>query len=623
MESINHGEANMSDSDELGNAWRVPPSSYLQRRAPTHRIPAPVSRYVPMRDGVRLAVDSYVPQPAAGGVATFPTVLILTPYYRRFKLTKPGAEPSPNAAKYRDFFTARGYAVVVVDVRGTGASFGTRDSFRSPREREDHREIADWIVAQPWSNGSIGSTGISYLGAAACFLASTGHPAVKAIAPLFATHDTYADHVFPGGIMCTTVTANYDDLVRALDLDQRENLGPYPYFNDPSFAGPQPVDEDRDGSLACEAIEAHRDSFRLRDLAPEMAYREEATPHDPDLHSGACSPYYFLQAARGKVAIYSISGWYDGSNFANASVSRFLTMAGPHDRLLLGPWDHGARTNGSPFRGTGPAPQFPLLAEVLRFFDQHLAGMQTGIGDEAPIHLHTLHSEEWRAASQWPPHAASEKWFLQPSNDLVPVAPKSESLIAYQVRFTTTTGTSSRFERLGALAVDNYYTDWHERHQAMLSFDGKPFERDTELAGHPIITVHVSTSERDASLFAYLSEVDAEGKAWYITEGKLRLLHRAEAPCPATYRTTWPFHTFQRADSKRMEPGVAETVRFALLPVAWMLKRGSRLRLSIAGADEGHFAQVPHGRPPRLKFTAGGPHASFIELPLRGAGAGA
>ena len=84
----------------------------------------------------------------------------------------------------------RGYAVVVVDVRGTGASFGTRDSFRSPREREDSREIADWIVAQPWSDGRIGSTGISYLGAAADFLASTGHPAVKAIAPLFAVWDT-------------------------------------------------------------------------------------------------------------------------------------------------------------------------------------------------------------------------------------------------------------------------------------------------------------------------------------------------------------------------------------------------------------------------------------------------
>ncbi len=140
-----------------------------------------------MHDGCRLAIDAYVPQSKAGTSAPqrFPTLLFLTPYYRRFKL-KPGGsgEVNPNTGKFRDFFVPRGYAVVVVDVRGTGASFGTRDSFRSPREREDSREIADWIVAQPWSNGAIGATGISYLGAASDFLASTGHPAVKAIAPL-------------------------------------------------------------------------------------------------------------------------------------------------------------------------------------------------------------------------------------------------------------------------------------------------------------------------------------------------------------------------------------------------------------------------------------------------------
>jgi predicted acyl esterase len=54
-------------------------------------------------------------------------------------------------------------------------------------------------VSEPWSDGRIGATGISYLGAAADFLASTGHPAVKAIAPLFSVWDTYGDHYYPGG----------------------------------------------------------------------------------------------------------------------------------------------------------------------------------------------------------------------------------------------------------------------------------------------------------------------------------------------------------------------------------------------------------------------------------------
>jgi uncharacterized protein len=611
----------MADRDSAGSAWRVAPTEYLQRRPATHLVPAPRSQYVTMRDGVRLAVDVYLPQARDGaasqGDQRFPTIVILTPYYRRFKVTGPGADPSPNAAKYRDFFVPRGYAMVVVDVRGCGASFGTRDSFRSPRERDDHREIADWIVAQPWSTGVIGSTGISYLGAAACFLASTGHPAVKAIAPLFAVHDTYADHVFPGGIMCTTITENYDDLVRALDLDQREQLAPYPYFNDARFAGPQPVDEDGDGALLRSAIEEHRDSFRLRDLAPELMFREEAASHDPELHSGACSPYWYLSKIPGQVNIYSISGWYDGSAFVNGSIARFLSNPGADNRLLLGPWDHGARTNGSPWR-SAPDSEFPLLGEVLRFFDEHLAGMDTGLRDEAPIHFHTVRDEHWQAATAWPPHDASTRLFLDRDARLAPQPPAQAGVASYQAHFTTGTGRQTRYERLGALAVVDYYGDWNGREDRMLSFATAPFERGAELTGHAVVQLHVSTSERDGSLFVYLSEVDASGKSWFITEGQLRLLHRATAQCPPGYRTSWPYRTFYREDAELMEPGVAETARFALLPISWKLQPGSRLRLAIAGTDSDHFAQVPHGRPPLLKFTLGGADASFVDLPIKG-----
>lgn len=608
----------MPDRDDLGRAWRVTPSEYLSRRPATLAVGAPASRYVQMRDGARLALDVYLPEGTPSGQARrFPTIVVLTPYYRRFKVTAPGAEPSPNIAIYRDFFVPRGYALVTVDVRGCGASFGTRDCFRSPREREDHREIADWIVAQPWSSGVIGSTGISYLGAAACFLASTGHPAVKAVAPLFAVQDTYTDHVFPGGIKCTTVTENYDELVRALDLDLRDKLAPYPYFNDKRYAGPAPVDEDADARLLAAAIEEHKDSFRMRDLAPEFAFREEAASHDPDMHSGSFSPYWYLAQVPGQVNIYSVSGWYDGSAFVNGSIARFLSNPGADNRLLLGPWDHGARTNGSPWRNGGPQPEFPVLGEVLRFFDEHLAGMNTGLRDEAPVHFHTVRGEKWQAAATWPPHDARTRLHLAGGGQLSPQAPAEPSVVAYKTSFAIGTGTSSRFERLGALAVVDYYQDWNGREERMLTFATAPLQRQTELSGHAAVQLHVATSEHDASLFVYLSEVDAQGRSWYITEGSLRLLHRAEAQPPASYRANWPFRSFRREDAKHMQPGVAETVRFALLPVSWTLQAGSRLRLAIAGTDADHFAQVPHGRPPRLEFTLGGGNASFVELPLR------
>jgi len=606
----------MSDRDDLGQAWRVAPSRYLEQRPASHAVGVPSSCYVAMRDGVRLAVDVYLPE-GADRPERLPAIAVFTPYYRRFKVTAPGAEPAPNVAIYRDFFVTRGYALVTVDVRGCGASFGARDCFRSPREREDHREIADWIVSQPWSSGAIGSTGISYLGAAACFLASTGHPAVKAIAPLFAVHDTYSDHLFPGGIKCTTVTENYDDLVRALDLDLRDKLAPYPYFNDVRYAGPAPVDEDPDGDLLADALDAHRDSFRMRDLAPEFAFREEAASHDPGMHSGTFSPYWYLGQIPGQVNIYSVSGWYDGSAFANGAIARFLSNAGADNRLLLGPWDHGARTNGSPWRDGPPQPQFSVLSEVLRFFDEHLAGKDTGLRHEAPVHFHTVREEKWQAADTWPPHDASTRLYLAQDGRLEPEAPRGASVAPYQVRFTTGTGQNSRFERLGALAVLDYYKDWQGREDGMLCFTTARFERPAELSGHATVQLHLSTSEHDASVFVYLSEVDSGGRSSFITEGLLRLLHRREAQPPPSYRATWPYRTFRREHASHMQPGVPETVRFALLPVSWTLQAGSCLRIAIAGTDADHFAQVPAGRPPQLKFTLGGENASFIELPLR------
>ena len=612
----------MSDHDHNGSAWRVPPSQYAAQRPARWTTSAPRSQYLTMADGCRLALDWYLPEgtPADPAPATFPVIAVMTPYYRRFRVTGEGAEPAPNIALYRDFFVPRGYALVVMDVRGSGASFGRRDAFRSPKERADYLALAEWIAQQPWCNGSIGATGISYLGAASCFLGSTGHPAVKAIAPLFAVSDTYSDHVFPGGIACKTVIAHYDDLIRALDWDRRDALKAYAYFSDPRYAGPAPVDDDPEGELVRQAIDEHRDSFLLRDMAPEMAYREEGCLHDPTLHSGACSPYWYLKEVAGKVAVYSISGWYDGSAFVHGAASRFLTLRGPNDRLLLGPWDHGARTNGSPWRGgSSSAPQFSLMSEVLRFFDHHLAGMDTGLQAEQPVHYFCTHAEEWRSSAQWPPAAEPTQWHLLPGGQLGTQSALRPATAEFQTRFTVSSGRNSRFERLAARAIVDYYKDWAEHEAQMCSFLSDPLPHDLELAGHPLLELNVASSESDGALFAYLSELEADGNLVYITEGCLRLAHRATTEAPDHYRTVWPFRDYSRANARRMEPGRAETVQIPLLPIGWKLSAGSRLKLSLSGADAEHFQQVPHGRPPRYTLQLGGVGGCVLRLPVAAA----
>lgn len=258
-------------------AWNVVPLAYLDQRPIEFEGERISSQYVTVRDGTKLAVDVHLPGVEAVD-ARFPAICVLTPYYRRFALReghRPDIDSCPTVAFYRDTFVPRGDALIAVDVRGTGASFGCRDGFRSPIERLDHYDVADWVANQPWCDGNIGATGISYPGAASDFLASTAHPAVRAVAPLLAVWDTWSNHLYPGGALLTCVTKRYGDLAEGLDLDIREKIPPLcPYFNDPDLAGPAPVDEDTDRALLRQALHQHRANFDMQDFAQQLRFRD-------------------------------------------------------------------------------------------------------------------------------------------------------------------------------------------------------------------------------------------------------------------------------------------------------------------------------------------------------------
>jgi len=611
----------MSDLPRNDGSWQVLPQDYLTRRPTTYSSSRrPGSSYVTMRDGVRLAVDAYLPSDSdrAAFAKRLPTIIIFTPYYRRFAMRSdapPSSEPSISAGRYRDFFVPRGYALVVVDVRGTGASFGVREGFRSPKERDDYREIVEWIVKQGWSNGAVAATGISYVGAAADFLASTGHPAVKAIAPLSSVWDTYSDHYYPGGLLLNRLAETYDELMIALDHGRGELLGKFAYYKDPHLSGPAPVDEDGDGVLLKAALTEHLGNFHMPDFIREFAFKEEGLPYDSSFSSASFSPYAYCRGVRPDVAVYSVSGWMDGAGYANSAIARFLSLPNPKRHLLLGPWDHGARANVSPLR-TQPDPEFPLLAELLRFFDHYLIGLDTGLEREEPVHYFTMIEERWRAGSHWPPHDRTTQLYFAGDGRLA-VEPGAAGEDRYRVDFTLATGPHTRYGRLAALDVRDYYTDWDGRDARMLCYTSEPLAADHELSGHPCVTLHLSASEADAALHVYLEDVAPDGTCRYVTEGMLRALHRKERPAPDHRQVVGPYHSYARADSAPLVPGEVATLRFSLLPTSWRIAAGHRLRVAIAGADADNYGQVPHGRPPILSIRRGGVHASSIDLPLR------
>jgi len=610
----------VSDNPKNSPAWKLDPATYFASREMTHGVPDPRSLYLEMPDGVKLAVDVYVPEgerPEGG----FPAILHLTPYYRRFAL-KTGAagstEACPNAAKFRDSFVTRGYAMVVVDVRGTGASFGTRDSFRSPREREDFRTIMDWVVAQEWSDGCLGATGISYVGAAADFAATTGHPGLKAIAPISAVWDTYLDHYYPGGLLLTNLSGAYDELMQALDFDKREAMRNYVYFADPNLEGPAPVDDDSNRALLAGAISEHAANVSIVDFIREFPCRDSALAYDKDFTSGSFSPRAYCGNMSSDLAVFSISGWMDGG-YMNGAVARFLTLGGSRRHLLLGPWDHGVRVHASPFRNQ-PEPEFPLHGAILRFFDEYVRGDKTGLAGEASVHYFTMAEEKWKNAPDWPPTERAPLVFQLTRDQTLSDADTAPGIVSYQPDFSFGTGRNTRYGRLAALDIREYYATWQVRSEDLLRFVCEPLRDDLCVTGHPVISLLFETDQADAAVLAYLEDIAPDGRRRYVTEGMLRALHRKETAPPEDYRAAWPFHGCEQSDTVPLTPGKAEVLRFSMFATSWKFAAGHRIGLALAGADRDNVVRIPYGRPGNWKIHVGGPvggaEGSGLELPF-------
>ena len=153
-----------------------------------------------------------------------------------------------------------------------------------------------------------------------------------------------------------------------------------------------------------------------------------------------------------------------------------------------------------------------------------------------PIHYFTVHAEEWRAAKSWPPVNGSRQFYHRAGP---PARGGAAATTARRSRSRPTSrvgsGTQTRYERIAGIDATAYYTDWTRARSA--SSRASPPSRSTsrlEIAGHPVVSLWLASSEPDAAVFAYLSEVEADGTSRYVTEGVLRAIHRAEARRRAT-----------------------------------------------------------------------------------------
>ena len=466
---------------------------------------------VPMRDGVNLSADIWLP-PSSLGDGPWPVLLLRTIYDNQ-------------EARYIGWtrqFTARGYAVVMQDCRGRGDSDGEWEPYVC--ELYDGYDTHEWIGQQEWCDGNLGTFGLSYPGFTQTLPATLRSKYLKAVAPIASQQDNYGHHRVNGVIHHNVAFAFLNMLGRSM---QYESLK---HFDQDSFFFALPLDTAMEevssthpyyaGVVAHEQYDEWWSSYSLRDKYDQ-----------PEV------PSYF------------ITGWFDSlSNenfklFNGWSKNARTENARKKTKLLVGPWSHQIAPWGRvPMGENGEYADRTFgkqsLSDVIemhtRWYDHHLKGIDTGINDDPPIQLFVMGSNEWRFEHEWP-LARTEwtKYYMRSSGDaagqggsLTLDAPSStESVDEF------TYDPENPVQSLGS----QYQTyDWCgprdrsalQSRDDVLVFTTDPLKEDIEVTGPIRATIWASSDAVDTDFTAALTDLEPDGKAIALCEGILRARFR-------------------------------------------------------------------------------------------------
>jgi hypothetical protein len=572
------------------------------------------SVYVPAGDGVRLAVDVWLPakRTAAGG--TVGTVMRVTRYHRAEGPGEPEPAADTNAAA-GDLFNGAGFALVVADARGTGASFGTRAGELSEREVKDYGELVSWVAAQPWSNGRVGVYGTSYEGQAAELTAGLGNAHLVAVAALFSPYDPYHELFYPGGCGTGGRYARWmyesqlkDGIAGALDRLAAVTGQPAESIARP--APVKPVDGPDGPALLDAAIGEHQSNADVAALMSRVPFRDDRVA---GLSWDATAPASSGPAAGiPGVPMLVRAGWLDGG-FAAGALARFVTRAG-QQRVEIGPWGHGGGSFADTLRPSGAADHDPLSTasqdrRLVEFFARHLE-RDGEAAERSTLTFGTLGTGEWQTVTRWPPPSTgTQRWYLGPGGLTREAGPAGA--VTRRVDVTASTGAANRW-----LAIDldraPAYPGRKQADDALLTFTSGPLPAAAHVLGFPVVTLRLATSGTDGAVYVYLEDVGRDGDVSYLTEGCLRFLHRRTAGPAQPERLGVP-RTFARPDALPVVPGEPMDLTVQLLPVSALVPAGHRIRVAIAGHDASCFTRYG---PAEETFTLRLGSDSRLDLPV-------
>ena len=569
------------------------------------------AHYITAQDGTRLAADVYLP--AGEHDPPYPALLTLTRYRRGLEDPETG-ERIPTLSGLDRHFLDHGYALVKVDARGSGASFGTRPVEYGRQEVLDAHDVVEWVVSREWSDGAVGAYGTSYTGTTAELLAAVNHPAVKAVIPGWSDFDAYPSPVRPYGLLARGFIETWGDLVGQMDDNDVEAMG----------AGVRRVDEDEDGSLLAAAVAEHAAN-------PDVFERVVATEYRDDVVGGGqtwaeIGPIHWKSEIEASgVPMLVLVSWMDAGT-ADGTLLRFRHFTNPQKVLILAS-THGGGYSASPYAVSDePLPPDPSLADQMEmrrlFFDHHLKGADNGVDAWPAMRFHNLGEEAYHDTEVWPPVGTETTTLYMDSGgrltgDRDAVTAGSDD---YAVDPGVTTGPDNRWmAQMGAPILN--LDDRGAMDDRMLTYTTEPLESDLQIAGYPVVTLKLASDREDGALYVYLEDVDPQGRSRYVTEGGLRLIHRKTVPNPY-FAGEEPYHSFARSDAEPMPSGEAVDVSLRLWPIAALIRAGHRIRVAVAGADAGMFDPLTADGEATLTVYRGGEDGSRLDLPVVEGGLG-
>jgi putative CocE/NonD family hydrolase len=535
---------------------------------------------IPMRDGIELAADVYLPREEQRPA---PAIVQITPYDKSGIFTAPEGR----------FYQEHGYVAVNVDCRGRGKSEGEwRAVVNDP---QDGHDVVEWVAAQPWCNGKVGMTGISYMGWTQWAAASERPPHLTCLISTSAAGRWQQEIPYTSGCLqlyfawwVFIVRRRLTELAHVDAVDWDEVLRRLPLEAIREFINPS--GQTWDDLVGNDKLDTFWEPLRFDNRYHQIDV--------PCLH---------------------VTGWFDLEDLTGAfhHYEHMLESSPAHEQqfLIVGPWSHiNSRFPHHSYAGDFLSADAAVeMDDVhLRWFDYWLKGEQNGALDEPRVQLYETGSNVWRTPDRWPVSRAEESLYLHFDG-------RDGSLMAQPPREDEPRQTY-RYDPLDPaptqMNVKTYPFEEVPRDQTavearpdVITYTSAPLTDELVISGWPHLEFFAASDGDDTDWHVKLTDVHPDGRSMKVCQGCLRASHRDSL-----------------AEPTPLTPGQVQRFDVELWPAHHAFLPGHRVRVSITSSDFPWFARnLNHFGPPRFQADprvatnsiAHTPtHASRLRLPL-------